>query len=77
MENWKVELAIGGETLVEMIVQKEIFHGDLFSPLLFVIAIMPINYIPRSYKFTKSQKKINYLIYMDDIKIFTKKKKKN
>ena len=32
--------------------------------------------MPMGYKFTKSQKKINNLMYMDDIKLFAKKKKK-
>ena len=48
-------------------------------PLLFVIAMMPLNYILRKctaeYKLSKSQKKINYLMYMDDIKLFTKNEK--
>ena len=34
--------------------------------------MMPLNYIPR--KFTQLQKKINYLINMDDIRILAKNK---
>ena len=49
---------------------------DALSPLLFLIAMIPLNYILRkftgSYKFTKSQK-IYHLIYMDGIKLFAKK----
>ena len=38
--------------------------------------MMPLNHIHRKYtveyKFTKSQEKINHLMYMDDIKLFAK-----
>ena len=55
--------------------QKGIFSRDVLSPLLFVIAMMPLNCIPRKYaggyKFTKSQENMN----MDDIKLFVKMEK--
>ena len=42
--------------------------------------MMPLNHILRKctagYKLTKSQEKINHLIYMDDIKLFAKNEKK-
>ena len=42
---------------------------------------MPLNYIlikcTVGYKLTESQEKINLLMYMDDIKLFAKNKKKN
>ena len=69
---WKAESAAGGKALVEEKIQRGIFQGDLLLPLLFVIAMRPFNYIHKkytgSYKFTKSQEKINQ--FMDDIKIF-------
>ena len=41
--------------------------------------MMPLNHIFRKctvgYKLSKSQEKINYLMYMDDIKLFAKNKK--
>ena len=41
--------------------------------------MMPVNHIPRKckagYKLSKSQQKINILMYMDDIKLFAKNKK--
>ena len=47
--------------------------------LLFIIAIIPLNHILRKcaagYKFSWSQEKINHLMYMDDIKLFSKMKK--
>ena len=53
-------------------VQRGIFQGNLLSSQLFLIAMIPLNYILKKfkegYKFTKSQEKINPLIYMDDSK---------
>ena len=41
--------------------------------------MMPFNHIPKKctgvYKFTTSLEKINHLMYMDDIKLFTKYEK--
>ena len=52
-----------------------IFQGHLYSPLLFVLMMILINYSLRkskgSYKFIKSKEKINHHIYFDDIKMFT------
>ena len=77
MENWRVELKIGGKNLTEVKIQRGIFQGDALTPLLFVIAMMPLNHIHRQcsgkYKLHKLQEKINYLIHMKDIKLFAKK----
>ena len=63
-----------------MKIQRGIFQEDIFSRLLFLIAIMSLNYIQRKcsvdYKFTKSQEKINHQKYNNDIKLFAKKKEK-
>ena len=45
MKNWKVELTAGGETLAEVKFQRGIFQGDVIFPLLFVIAMIPLDYI--------------------------------
>ena len=59
--------------------KRYIFRGDALSPLLFIIATMPLNYILRKctagYKLSRSQEKINHLTYIDDIKLFAKKEK--
>ena len=48
-------------------------------PLLFIIAMMPLNHTLRKctagYKLSRSQEKINHLVYMDDIKLFAKNEK--
>ena len=79
LKNLKVELTERGEKLGEVKIQRGIFQGDALSPLLFVIAMKPLNHIlrkcTRSYKFTKLQEKINHFMYMDDIKLFTNNEK--
>ena len=68
-----------GRSLAEMKFQRGIFQGDALLPLQFIIAMMSLNHILRKctagYKLSKSQKKINHLMYMDDIKLLAKKKK--
>ena len=79
MKTWRVELTAGGKSLAEAKIQRGIFQRDALSPLLFIIAMMPLNHILRKctdgYKLSKSQEKINHLIYMDNIKL--RKMKKN
>ena len=79
IKTWKEELTARGRSLVEAKVQRGIFQGDALSPLLFIISMMPLNNILGKYtagfKLNKSQVKINYLMYMDDIKLSAKMKK--
>ena len=60
-------------------IQRGIFQGDALSPLLFIIAMMPLNHIlskcSAGYKLSRSQENINHLMYMDDIKLFAKNEK--
>ena len=79
-ETWKVELTAGRKSLAVVKIQRGISQGDVLSLLLFVIEMMQLNHFLRKctagYKLRKSQEKINHLMYMDDIKLFAKKKKK-
>ena len=79
MKTWKVELTAGGRSIAETKIQRGIFQGDALSPLLFMIAMIPLNHIVRKctagYKLSRSQEKINHLMYMDDIKLFAKNEK--
>ena len=76
MKTWRVDLTAGGRIIAETKIQRGIFQGDAPSPLLFIIAMMPLNHILRKcaavYKLSRSQEKINHLMYMDDIKLFAK-----
>ena len=79
IQTWRVELTAGGQSFAGVMIQRGIFQEDALLPLLFVIAMMPLNHILRKctagYKLSKSQEKINYLMYIDDIKPFDKNEK--
>ena len=79
MKTWRVELTGAGRSIAKTKIQRGIFQGDTLSPLLFIIAMMPLNHILRkcatAYKVSRSQEMINHLMYMDDIKLFSKNEK--
>ena len=79
MKTWRMELIAGGKSLTEVKIQSGIFQGDALSPLLFMIVMMPLNYILRKYTagytLSKSLEKINDLMCIDDIKLFAKNEK--
>ena len=74
-----MELTAGGRSFAETKIQRGIFQGDALSPLMFIIAMMPLNHILRKcsagYKLSRSQEKIDHSMYMDDIKLFAKNEK--
>ena len=45
MQNWRVELTPGRKSLTVVKILSGIFLGDALSPLLFVIAMMPLSHI--------------------------------
>ena len=69
METWRAVLECYGSEPGEVNIRKGIFQGDSLSPLLFVIAMIPLTSILRratpGYVF-KNKTKINQLLYMDD-----------
>ena len=76
IKTWSVELTAGGQSLAEVKIQRSIFQGDARSPLLFEIAMLPLNRILRKctagHKLCKPPENINHLMYMDGIKRFAK-----
>ena len=48
MTNWRVELTAGGKSLDETKIQRGIIQGYALSPLLFIIAMIPLNLILRN-----------------------------
>ena len=77
MENWKVMLCSGNSELVEVEIKRDICQGDSLSPLVFVLALIPLSLILRkakaAYEFSESEEKINYLLLMDDLKLHMSK----
>ena len=63
-------LIAGGRSLAEAKVQRDIFQGVALSPLLFIIAMMPLNHILR--KCIADTNLVDRKKNMDDIKRFTK-----
>ena len=78
-KTWRVELTAGGESLAETKIQKGIFQGD--ATIIITIyncddaTQLHTQKMQSRTKFTKSQKKINHIMYMDDIKLFAKNEK--
>ena len=68
-------MTAGWRRLAEGKIQTGIFQRDALSPLLFIIALFIIAILRKftaRYKLSKSQEKINHLMYMDNIKLFAK-----
>ena len=58
----------------EVGIRRGIFQGDTLSPLLFVVAMIPLTLLLRKevmgYRFGEAGKKINHLLFMDDLKLY-------
>ena len=71
MQNWKVELTSGGETLGK--VKINIFQGDSLSPILLVITLTLLTILlgdmNPGYVVGESREKINHLLFMDELKL--------
>ena len=74
MEKWKVMLCSS-----EVEIKQGIFQGDSLSPLVLVLALIPLSLIVRkakgAYKFSESKEKINHLFFMDDLKLYSRNEK--
>ena len=80
MSDWKTVLTASGKSLGEVEIKRGIFQGDLLSPLLFVVAMIPLTYLLRreklGYQLGEERKLINHLLCMDDLKLYAKRKEK-
>ena len=76
IEKWKVMLYSGNSQLGEVEIKHGIFQGDYLSPLVFVLALIPLSLILKkakaAYKFSESKEKINRLLFMDDSKLYSR-----
>ena len=79
MEKWKVMLCSGNSELGEVEIKQGIFQGDSLFPLVFVLALIPLSLILRkgkaSYQFSESKERINHLLFMDDLKLYSRNEK--
>ena len=60
-----------------MSVRRGIFQGDSLSPILFVIALIPlfsivVNKSKEGYLLGAQRGKLNHLLFMDDLKLYAK-----
>ena len=79
MEKWKVMLCSANSELGEVEIKRGISQGHSLSPLMFVLALIPLSLILRkakaAYEFSESKKKINHLLFMDDLKSYSRSEK--
>ena len=56
------------------------FSRRFFIPLVFVLALIPLSLILRktkaAYEFSESKEKINHLLFMDDLKLYSRNEKR-
>jgi hypothetical protein len=76
MQTWNTTLTANGQVLGDVRIRRGIFQGDSLSPLLFIVAMIPLTTILRKtkkgYKTSKSNEKISHLLYMDDLKLYSR-----
>ena len=74
MQNWKTTFTSAGKELPEVPIRRSFFQGDSLSSLLFVICLIPMSLVLRKvkagYSFANDKPKVNYLLFMDDMKLF-------
>ena len=75
MEKWKVMLCSGNSELGEVEIKRGIFQEDSLSPLVFVLALIPLSLILRkakaAYELSESKEEINHLLLMDYLKLYS------
>ena len=76
MKDWKTVLTASGKSLGEVEIRRGIFQGDSLSPLLFVVAMIPLSIVLRreklGYLFGEEGRLINHLLFMDDLKLYAR-----
>ena len=76
IKQWNTELTASNQRLGNVKIRREICQGDSLPPILFVLVMTPLTFVLRqtktSHELKKGGKKINHLLFMDDLKLFAK-----
>ena len=79
MDKWCTELTSCGRPLGKVKIRRGIFQGDSLSPLLFVMALIPLTLVLRKvkagYDLAGRRGVVNHLLFMDDLKLYGKSEK--
>ena len=73
--NWQTKLIERRESLAKVKIRRGIFQGDSFSPLLFVICMIPLTPALQKGKARYTLgggEKISHLLFMDNLKLYEK-----
>ena len=70
MKQWNTELTASNQRVGNVKIMCGIFQGDSLSPLLIALVMKPLT--KASYELEKGGKKINHLLFVDDLKLFAK-----
>ena len=72
-------LCADNSELGEVDTKQGVFQGNSLSPLVFALALIPLSLILQKakagYKFSGSKEKINHLLFMDDLKLYSRSEK--
>jgi len=75
MRLWHTILTVNGDIYGEVPIRCGIFQGDSLSPLLFILALMPLSLLlnksSKGYLIQCGHQRVSHLVYIDDIKLFT------
>ena len=78
-ETWITELIACNESLGEVDIGRGIFQGDSFSPLLFVVVLIPLSIILNETDLgyvTSRNHELSHFLFMDNLKLYAKSERK-
>ena len=72
MGMWKTTLTINNDAIGDVQIRRDIFQGDSLSPILFIMALIPLSIILRNCQdgYRIGGMNVSHSLYMDDLKIY-------